>query len=200
MYNFIVRVVRGIYRLFNGKITSVNRDKLPDDDTFVLIAPHHYWLDPVIYIVDGFPKRYTSIAKEELREYKILNWLIDKLEITTVNRDRPGPSVIKEPVKMLKEKNRNVLIFPSGSRTNTDLKEGAVTIARLSKKQMIPAVFVGPTTLKEVFTRKRTYVLYGDPIEVPRDRNETINVMAKIEKTFSEMEAELTHIVDNQDK
>ena len=198
MYNFIVGFIKGLWWVLNGSISSIHEEKIPEDDTYILVAPHHSWVDPVIYILAGFPRRYTTIAKEEPRKHKLVSWLTDTLHFVTVNRKNPGPSVIKEPVRMLKNDEANVLIFPTGSRTKEDLKEGAITIARLSKKKVIPAVFVGPNSLKEILLRKHAYVMYGDPIIVPKNRQETDKAMKAMEEAFHEMENQLPNLVNKK--
>ena len=48
-------------------------------------------------------------------------------------------------------------IFPSGTRSTEDvsLKAGAVTIAMRSNVPLIPATYVGPSSVKELIKGKR---------------------------------------------
>ncbi|MEJ7228522.1 lysophospholipid acyltransferase family protein, partial [Staphylococcus epidermidis] len=60
-----------------------------------------------------------------------------------VDRENPGPSTLKRPIKLLKE-NKTVGIFPTGHRTSAEgapLKRGAATIAMLGKAPILPAAY-----------------------------------------------------------
>src|SRR5699024_832002 len=85
-----------------------------------------------------------------------------------VNRENPGPSVIKTPVKWLKKKDLSLIMFPSGTRHSQKLKGGAILIAKLSGVPIVPAVYQGPLTFKGLLTRKKTTVAFGDPIYLDR--------------------------------
>ncbi|PTF89613.1 1-acyl-sn-glycerol-3-phosphate acyltransferase, partial [Staphylococcus chromogenes] len=89
-----------------------------------------------------------------------------------VNRENPGPSTLKVPVKILNQ-NKTVGIFPSGQRTSVEvpLKKGAATIAMLGKAPILPAAYVGPTKIPHLFTKK-AYIKFGEPIDttaIPKD-------------------------------
>lgn len=95
----------------------------------------------------------------------------------------------------MKNNDLNVVIFPSGSRHSTELKGGAVTIARLGKSKIVPAVYHGPLTIKDVFLRKNTYVSFGEPFEVKRkiEGVEDINeyYSTKIQDNFDSLQKQL---------
>ena len=79
-----------------------------------------------------------------------------KIHAFPVDRENPGPSSIKTPIKLLKE-GKIVGIFPSGTRTSEDvpLKRGAVTIAQMGKAPLVPAAYKGPSTGKALFKREK---------------------------------------------
>lgn len=107
------------------------------------------------------------MAKKQLFEMKGLGWLIEHLNAFPVDRDNPGPSVIKIPSQLLKE-GKVVGIFPSGTRNaeGTDLKQGAITIAQLAKAQIVPAAYVGARNIGDVMKRNKGYLIYGEPFYV----------------------------------
>lgn len=168
LYSFIFNLVKGLIYIFNGKPTVIGKENLPTDEKFVLVAPHYSIFDPVFIGVMAYPLRFSFMAKQELFEIPILSWLIRKVNAFPVNRDNPGLSAIKTPVNHLKNDELNVMIFPSGSRHSTELKGGAVTIARLGKSRIVPAVYSGPLSFKELFLRKSATIIYGEPFEVKR--------------------------------
>lgn len=146
----------------------MGKENLPTDEKFVLVAPHRTYLDPVYIAVTSYPFRFSFMAKQELFKIPVLNWIIRHLNAFPVDREKPGVSAIKTPVNYLKNDELNVMIFPSGSRHSTELKGGAITIARLGKSKIVPAVYSGPLTMKDLLLRKQATVKFGEPFEVKR--------------------------------
>lgn len=110
-----------------------------------------------------------------------------------VDRENPGPSTLKIPSRLLKD-GKVVGIFPSGTRSSEDvsLKAGAVTIAMRSNVPLVPAAYIGPSSVKELFSRKRAQLIFGDPIQVEASeqmsRKEVMQAMTdQLNKTFEEL-------------
>ncbi len=61
-------------------------------------------------------------------------------------------------------------IFPSGTRTAEDapLKRGAVTIANLASVPLVPAIYSGPTSIKELLSKKPILIRIGEPMHIER--------------------------------
>ncbi|WP_027108512.1 lysophospholipid acyltransferase family protein [Lacticigenium naphthae] len=192
-YTFLKELVRFILLIINGKPEVKNKAILPQDDNYILAAPHKSWLDPIYIAIAASPKKFSFMAKEELFKNPIMKWILTHMNAFSVSRKNPGPSAIKIPVKILKETNLGLIIFPSGSRHSEDLKGGTLTIAKLSGKPIIPVVYSGPLTFKDLFTRKKTYVVFGEPIHVERK--------IKLNKeTISEYSEQLQNAFDSLNK
>ena len=56
-------------------------------------------------------------------------------------------------------------IFPSGTRSTEDvsLKAGAVTIAMRSNVPLIPAAYIGPSSVKRINKRKKSTINFWRP-------------------------------------
>jgi len=192
LYNIVFRIIYGLIILFNGKVKVQGKENLPKDDTYILIAPHKSILDPIFIAIASHPRHFTFMAKKELFNNPFISNIIQKLGAFPVDRVKPGPSAIKTPVKRLKETDLSLIMFPSGTRHSEDLKGGAITIAKLSKKPIIPVVYKGPFTIKEIFKLKKPYVRFGEPFTVERkiDGVDDINqhYMDKIQNEFNELE------------
>lgn len=192
-YNLLLNILKIFLYIFNGKPEYQNKQKIPTDESYVLVAPHVTWLDPVFLALSVAPHELFFIAKKEIADKALLRWLMKHIKIILVDRDNPGPSVIKDPVRILKEDEKNLLMFPSGTRHSQDLKGGALTIARLSKKPILPAVYVGPKTLKGVFKREKVIVRFGDPF-YPGSRKDseadTGKMMESFESLYEEIDAQ----------
>jgi len=180
-YSFAGNVVKIILSLF-GRIREYKTDNKPKSGSYIIACTHTGWVDILWLGSAMLPKQIHYMAKKELFTNGFLRWLMNNLNTFPVDRENPGPSTIKIPRKLLKE-GKMVGIFPSGTRTDEEvpLKRGAVTIAGYSKAPILPVAYVGPNNFKDLFTRVKPKIIYGDPIylnaEVPK--KEAMEVMMK---------------------
>ncbi|MDR3240774.1 MAG: 1-acyl-sn-glycerol-3-phosphate acyltransferase [Lactobacillaceae bacterium] len=192
-YTIAANIVRFILWVINGRMTILNQEKLPDDN-YVLVGPHRTWWDPIFFALAGYPKHYMFMAKKELFKNPILSWIITHANGFSVDRENPGPSVIKIPVNGLKKSNLSLIMFPTGSRHSQDMKDGALVIARLAKKPIVPMVYQGPLKFSELFKRHNVTMAYGDPIypdQFPKKKEEASEM-------FSEALNDAFDALDNQ--
>lgn len=194
-YSVFRSILAVLVFLLNGRIRIEQKNNLPKDSTYILVAPHRSWLDPVFLAIATSPDAFAFMGKKEIFKNPIVRWVALKLNAFPIDRKNPGPSAIKIPVKALKEKNLSVMIFPSGSRYSSDMKGGALTIAKLSGKPIIPAVYSGPLTFKELLKRKKAVVRFGEPIVVDRKTrldHETISRLGnKMQLSFEQIEQDI---------
>ncbi|BAK14778.1 1-acyl-sn-glycerol-3-phosphate acyltransferase [Solibacillus silvestris StLB046] len=167
MYKFIARVVYGILGVNGSKAKVYGKENIPNEGGFVVACTHNGYIDILNLGISMLPKEVHFMAKKQLFDVKGLGWLITRLNAFPVDRDNPGPSVIKIPRQLIKE-GKVVGIFPSGTRSseNSELKAGAVTIAQLAKTEILPAAYIGPKNAKGVFKRQKGYLIYGKPFTV----------------------------------
>src|SRR5699024_3554743 len=180
VYNICAYALKIILSIF-GFLKIYNKDKLPKDEGYVLACTHTGWIDILWLGISMLPLQVHYMAKKELFESKFLNWLMVKLNAFPVDRENPGPSSIKTPIRLIKN-GKVIGIFPSGTRTTEDvpLKRGAVTIASHAKAPIVPVAYVGPNNFSELFRFKRPRIIYGDPIYLKKDlpKKEALDVMA----------------------
>lgn len=171
MYKFIARVVYGILGVNGSKAKVYGKENIPKEGGFVVACTHNGYIDILNLGISMLPKEVHFMAKKQLFDVKGLGWLIKRLNAFPVDRDNPGPSVIKIPRQLIKE-GKVVGIFPSGTRSseNSELKAGAVTIAQLAKTEILPAAYIGPKNAKGVFKRQKGYLIYGKPFTVGAGR------------------------------
>ena len=165
-YRFMRGVVRVVLAIVNGNAHYENKELLPKDENYILVAPHRTWWDPLYLAVGAAPKKFSFMAKEELFKNSILRFILTHANAFPVKRDKPGPSAIKTPVKILKSTDLGLIMFPSGTRHATELKGGMALIAKMAKVKIVPAVYQGPLTLGDLFKRKRVTVRFGEPIDL----------------------------------
>ncbi|MEK4485886.1 lysophospholipid acyltransferase family protein [Psychrobacillus sp. FSL H8-0484] len=190
MYQFTLTVAKMVVRLF-GKVEVKNKHLLPKNEGYIVTCTHRGWLEIVILGI-CVPRSIHYMAKKELFENKFIGSFLQKINAFPVDRENPSPSSIKIPVKLLKS-GEVVGIFPSGTRAaeNAPLKRGAVTISNLSKAPIVPALYVGPRTLKELRKMKKATIIFGEPIY--------INTSSKDElATYTELLNEQTILLEKQ--
>jgi 1-acyl-sn-glycerol-3-phosphate acyltransferase len=167
VYKLAANVVKVILKLMGSKARVYGEENLPKDGGYIIACTHTGYVDILNLGVAMYPREIHFMAKKQLFEMKGLGWLIERLNAFPVDRDNPGPSVIKIPSQLLKE-GKIVGIFPSGTRSSegTDLKQGAITIAQLAKAQIVPAAYVGARNAGDVMKRGKGYLIYGEPFYV----------------------------------
>ncbi|CAI2608378.1 1-acyl-sn-glycerol-3-phosphate acyltransferase [Apilactobacillus kunkeei] len=163
MYSFLKFLCRIILYPINGMPKFENKQRIPEGN-YILVAPHRTWFDPLYFALAASPKEFAFIAKKELFKNPLLAYVLRHANVLSVDRENPGPSVIKEPVKILQNTDKSLIIFPSGTRHSQALKGGATLIAKLSKAPLLPAVYQGPLTFKSLFSRKKAVINFGEPI------------------------------------
>lgn len=193
MYSFGYRVVRTILTILGRKLKIENKNKIPSSP-YIVVCTHTTWFDIIYLAFSLWPMRIHYMAKQELFTFKPIKYLLTKLNAFPVNRDNPGPSSLKIPLKLLKN-NKVVGIFPTGTRTTeqASLKRGAVTIAMKSGVPILPAIYKGPLTFKELLQRKEIVVRFGEPITFEQGistNKETIDQKTQeMKQIFDELEA-----------
>lgn len=164
-YKIAFGIVKGLMYLLNGKPQIENKDKLPTGN-YIMAGPHKTWWDPLYFAIAGQPKEFAFMAKKELFKNRFFAWVLDHVNVFGVDRDNPGPSAIKIPVRYLTKTDLGLIMFPSGTRHSDDLKGGIALIAKMAKVPIVPAVYVGPTSFKGLLKRQKVRVIFGDPIDI----------------------------------
>lgn len=196
MYHFGFFVARTVLRLLGGKLVIENANKQPITP-YIVVCTHTTWLDILFLAFSLWPTPIFYMAKQELFKMKPIAYLLKKLNAFPVNRDNPGPSSLKIPLKLLKS-GKVVGIFPTGTRTveQASLKRGAITIAMKSGVPILPAVYKGPLTFRELLKRKTIVIKFGDPITFQKEikpnkemfenkTNELQTIIKKLEESES---------------
>lgn len=193
-YSIMRIIVRCILFIINGKTKIYNHNKLPEG-TFILAGPHRTWWDPLFFAVAAAPLKFSFMAKIELFKNPILRWILINSNAFPIDRQNPGASAIKTPVKNLKTEDLGLIIFPTGSRHSSELKAGTMMIAKLSGRPIVPVIYQGPVHFRELFKRNNVSISFGDPIYVDRrekltDENTTA-FNTKLQQAFDQVDYNL---------
>ena len=86
-------------------------------------------------------------------------------------------------------------MFPSGTRHSTALKGGMALIAKMAKVKIVPSVYQGPLTLKDLFKRRRVTVRFGEAIDISdikkMDKEGLAEVERRIQGAFTKLDQEI---------
>jgi len=194
-FKTVVIIVRFLVRILNGKTEIQNKEYIPKDTVFILAAPHRSLLDPIFISFGVYPLTFSSMAKQELFKGKFVTWVLTHMNAFPVNRENPGPSALKQPVSILKEGKTNLLIFPTGSRHSAEIKGGTSSIAKLANVPILPVVYQGPLTFKDLLKRKKATVRFGKPIYLPKEKRISRDELAAYDEllgtTFRQLDQEI---------
>lgn len=198
MYKFIASIVYGILGVNGSKAKVYGKENIPKEGGFVVACTHNGYIDILNLGISMLPKEVHFMAKKQLFDVKGLGWLITRLNAFPVDRENPGPSVIKIPRQLIKE-GKVVGIFPSGTRSseNSELKAGAVTIAQLAKAEILPAAYIGPKNAKGVFKRQKGYLIYGEPFTVQAGKEGREQSVQFLEDELNRLTAHLKEMYPN---
>ena len=184
-YRFIRPIARFIVWILNGHLHVHHKNRIPKGN-YILVAPHRTWWEPILFALAASPMEFMFMAKIELFKNPILRFILKHAHAFPVDRQNPGPSVLKIPVKGLKQGKLSLIIFPSGTRHSSELKGGALLIAKMSGKPLVPVVYQGPLSFKGFLKRKSLDICFGDPIYIDRKVKMTKENQAKYDKEMQD--------------
>ena len=155
--------------LCHMKVRGAENEPTPDQGTYLVIANHRTWADPIYLCCALKHQQPHFMAKKELFKIPLLNILIRALGAYPVNRGGADVSAIKHTIEMLKG-GAAVGMFPQGHRYNgvdprtPAVKTGAAMRAQKSGVQVLP-VFVKVKNNKHFFLCKKE-VIVGKPVSI----------------------------------
>ncbi|MBY6181064.1 lysophospholipid acyltransferase family protein [Staphylococcus warneri] len=204
MYRVISSILYFILVKLGKSLFVIGKENVPKDNQYVVTCTHESYNEVIMLGMAIYPNQIHYMAKKELFSNKWGGKFLTALNAFPVDRENPGPSTLKRPIKLLKE-NKTVGIFPTGHRTSAEgapLKRGAATIAMLGKAPILPAAYVGPKKLHGLVTGQ-ALIKFGEPIDtsnLPKGlkRNEKVDYLTKeIERQTTALQKELNELAKN---
>lgn len=202
MYKFASTVLHIVFQKFGKQVITINKEKVPDEP-YIVTCTHTGYVEVIMLALSLYPTEINYMAKKELFSKEWSNKFFHSVNAFPVDREKPGPSTLKIPVKLL-NKGKSVGIFPSGHRAEAGgapLKRGAATIAVLSNKPIVPAAFEGPNQVKSMFGfRQKSFIKFGDPIDPStfssdlKKSEKIAKVMELLEERTNTLQKEVTYI------
>lgn len=170
----VYRLVRGwsefSLRLYH-RLRVHGVDHIPREGGVLLVSNHASFLDPMA-LVSGLRFRILHfMARDTLVHARGIGWLMTRLELILIDRNRGDVAALKSALQLLK-KGEMVGVFPEGTRTpDGNLQPARGGIGFLAAKARVPVVpaYVDGTyralSRHHRFPRPaRVTVRYGAPI------------------------------------
>jgi 1-acyl-sn-glycerol-3-phosphate acyltransferase len=160
------RVAHACARLWGRLILAVSRTRievegaLPPDVSCVYISNHQSLYDiPLLFA--AIPRQLRIIAKASLGRVPFLGWHLRLSGHLLVDRERPGPGILKRMRKLVAE-HASLLVFPEGTRS----RDGAVAgfkggVFLLAIEHGLPIVPISLNGTRRVMARGRLTVRPG---------------------------------------
>ena len=206
MYKFISSILYWITVKISKSLVVQGKEHIPQLHRYVVTCTHESYNEVIMLGMSIYPNQIHYMAKKELFINKWFGKFLKSLNAFPVDRENPGPSTLKRPIKLLKE-NKTVGIFPTGQRAefteDAPLKRGAVTIAMMGGAPILPAAYVGPKKIKGLIT-DTAHIKFGEPIEtknLPKSmkRNEKLEYLTKeLENRTRQLQNELNEYVNQK--
>lgn len=146
-------------------LETSGRENIPRQRAFVLLPKHQRWEDiPLLGLVTPRPLYY--IAKSELFDNPLNNWILKSLGGIPLNRQRPLVSrrYLQTAIGLLQE-GEGIVVFPEGTYHRGSMGPGQVGMVRLFLSRLSPPFI--PVGIRYSRGGWRTFVRisFGKPVQ-----------------------------------
>lgn len=153
------------FRVEHGEI-------IPRAQPFLLASNHISILDPIV-VGSAVPVKLAYVAKEELFNNKWFAWLLRNIGVIPLDRGKSDIGAIRVSLRILK--NKPLLIFPQGTRSNEydHFKNGAGFLCKKGKVPVFAAKVYGTDKIlpkgRGWFKRGKIKVVFGKVDNIEED-------------------------------
>lgn len=190
-YNFATKVLLMFSKTFY-KFEVIGKENIPNEGNIIIACNHKSNLDP-IFIASAIQNReIAAIAKKELFKSKPLAFILDKLNVIPINRDKPDVSTIKNILRSIKD-GYILGIFPEGTRVKEpgfgQAKGGLTVFAVKGKADVVPISIISNY---KFFNRVTVYIdkpisfkeYYGKKLTTEENERLAQNVLEVIKENY----------------
>lgn len=168
MFYRIMHVIINILFVPFFSMTIQNKDNIPKDENYIIIANHVSNFDPLLLAL-AWEKPMHIMAKQELFNIIIVGKVLEWLKMIPVKRGEADRKAIKEALDYLK--NGEILaLFPEGTRNKEKtgllaFQTGAAFFSKSTNTKILPVAISGTDKIKiSLFNRINFKV--GKPVAI----------------------------------
>ncbi|MFQ3675743.1 MAG: lysophospholipid acyltransferase family protein [Endomicrobiia bacterium] len=174
-------IVRMFAKMFY-RLKVIGIENFPEGK--ILLAPNHISLADPPVLGSAVDRELSYMAKKELFENKLMNFILRKVNVFPVSRESIDPSAIKNAVRILKN-NKPLVIFPQGTR-NKDFSEeriklGFIKIAKIAKSDILPVAIINTD---KMMSFKQIKIIFSKPIPISLPEENILQIYVKSMKTM----------------
>ena len=140
MLKTLKKIVKVILCNVMYKVEFEGKENIDKNKTYVIVANHVSAFDAPFIWSDI--QNLAMMAKEELFKFKPLGAIFKALGAFPIARGKKDFGHVLHAVKVVNKENKNLLIFPEGTRNarlkNVKAKNGAVYIATAAEVEILP--------------------------------------------------------------
>lgn len=145
-YNKTRKTLKFLNKLLNVKCHLENTEKIPEKKGCLFIGNHQSFYDPLALISCFDDRKFVPIAKKESIKYPIAGKIIYAIDSLFLDRKdlRSSVKIVRTASDILNENDRDVLLFPEGTRTKNkdysmnEFKPGSLKTAYYAKAPIVP--------------------------------------------------------------
>jgi 1-acyl-sn-glycerol-3-phosphate acyltransferase len=156
---FIFHIVNVVW--FNFKVDG--KENIPREGGFIICPNHMNNYDPIV-VCTQVRQPIHFMAKTEIFTNRLISWVLKKVNIIPVDRDKVSIDTLKESLGVLKS-NKVLGIFPEGTRVKEGERkkpmDGFVVFALKTHSPIVPVHIRGNYKF-----RGKVYISFGKPIEL----------------------------------
>lgn len=166
-YNKTQKTLVKVSKLLHVVYHIEGLENIPEDKGHLFIGNHQSFFDPLSLIINLPDRKLVCVAKKESIKFPIAGQIIYSLDTLLMDRDdlRASVKVIREAANELQKKERDVVIFPEGTRTKNkdksmnEFKPGSLKTAYFAKATIVPFVFSDSYKVLDIKVKdKRSHV------------------------------------------
>ena len=171
-YDTVYNLAKPVKYFLRIKTADIFKDLKISKNNQLIVVNHHSFIDSFllfIFLYEQLGTNFVFVAKKELEDKKLgrVLKLIDSIFIDR-NNLRQMVSSINDQVKIMKERNKSIVLFPEGTRNTTknllEFKSGAFELAYKNICPIQPIIFLNTEDYWE--DRKQTKIKRDIVMEV----------------------------------
>lgn len=146
----------------------INKENYTNFGGGLIMCNHYSTLDGVVMAAKLFRRELHVVIKvEAFAGSTIADWFLGSMGGIPVRRGEADIQAVKSIMEVLKDEDKQLLIFPEGTRNKADdqhmgdFKDGAARFAIKGKKQLLPMIyFHSPKTFR------KNWLYIGEPFDL----------------------------------
>ena len=148
------------------------RENVPPHGPLIVVANHQSYCDAPL-LSTSIPRRTRFLAKAGLFRWPLVSWLFRSYGAYPLSRSTADVGAYRWALRQL-ERDRAVVLFPEGTRTQGGMRKAQAGVARLALRSQAPILPVGITGTERLGSILRILkptgtieVVIGTPFSLP---------------------------------